>query len=115
MTRFTASPQQISTSSGTFYVPADTKVFISGASMHVDTKIWGCDSLSFRPTRWLANNFNVEPAKGTFLAWSGSPHACPGIKMSQVEFVAVMLTIIRCWRMEPIVKTGESIATGWRG
>ncbi|KAA6409816.1 MAG: hypothetical protein FRX48_06428 [Lasallia pustulata] len=42
----TASPQQICTSSRTFYVPADTKV---PTSMHVDTKIWGCDSLSFRP------------------------------------------------------------------
>lgn len=77
--------------------------------MHVDSNIWGSDALSFRPTRWLPNQSNVEPVKGTFLPWSGGPRACPGIKMSQVEFVAVMLTIFRSWRVEPIIKTGETV------
>lgn len=30
--------------------------------------------------------------------------------MSQVEFVAVVLTILRPWRVEPTLKTGETIA-----
>lgn len=108
--RITTSPQQITTSSQALYVPADTKIFISGASMHVDSKIWGSDALSFRPTRWLSNESNVEPVKGTFLPWSSGPRACPGIKMSQVEFVAVISTIFRSWRVEPITKAGETIA-----
>lgn len=108
--RITKIPQQINTSSQALYVPADTKVFVSGASMHVDSKIWGSDTLSFRPTRWLSNESKVEPVKGTFLPWSGGPRACPGIKMSQVEFVAVISTIFRSWRVEPITKAGETIA-----
>ena len=109
VSRFTASPQQMSTSSQTFYLHADTKVFVSGASMHVDSKVWGSDALSFRPTRWLSNDSIVEPVKGTYIPWSGGPRGCPGIKMSQVEFVAVMLTIFRSWKVEPIVKNGETI------
>ena len=46
---------------------------------------------------------------GTFLPWSSGPRRCPGIKMSQVEFVAVMATIFREYRVSPMVSEGETM------
>jgi cytochrome P450 len=77
--------------------------------MHLDTTIWGADAAEFKPTRWLDDTGNIiTPAKGTFLPWSGGPRVCPGMKFSQVEFVAVFATLFRSAKCAPLLKDGET-------
>jgi cytochrome P450 len=84
-------------------------IYVSAQSMHLDPTIWGADVAEFKPTRWLDAVGNlITPAKGTFLPWSGGPRVCPGMKFSQVEFVAVFATLFRSARCEPLRRAGET-------
>jgi len=42
------------------------------------------------------------------MPWSVGPRVCPGQKMSQVEFVAVIATLFRRCSALPVVREGES-------
>jgi cytochrome P450 len=96
------------------------KVYINSASMHYSSAIWGPDALSFRPSRWLPSTSAstsaaapttdtlFTPPRGTYLPWSGGPRACPGQKMSQVEFVTTFATLFRKCTVEPVLMNGES-------
>ncbi|KAK3175927.1 hypothetical protein OEA41_007249 [Lepraria neglecta] len=44
----------------------------------------------------------------SFIPWSAGPRNCPGQKMAEVEFVAVMYTIFGKWKVEPALGKGES-------
>ena len=100
-------------------------------ALHTDPKTWGSDSLTWRPSRWLASaqprktsslppssqdtatgntaatEALLEPVRGTFAPWSdGSPRVCPGRKIAQVEFVAVMVALFRAHRVRPVLRAG---------
>jgi cytochrome P450 len=106
----TPSPVQISTSTHTYTIPSNTKVMVSLASLQTSPRLWGPDVLSFRPSRWLLpDNTFFEPPKGAYLPWSAGPRVCPGYKMSQVEFVAVLFTIFRTWTCGPVCEEGENM------
>ncbi|RAK96099.1 cytochrome P450 [Aspergillus ibericus CBS 121593] len=108
-TRSVATTQQIADSNGTHVLSPPMTVFVSQQSIHADADIWGADVDEFRPTRWLDEaGQTVVPPKGTFLPWSGGPRVCPGLKMSQVEFVATMATLFRHARCEPLPQEGMS-------
>ncbi|KAL9103638.1 MAG: hypothetical protein Q9163_001333 [Psora crenata] len=110
ITRSARSTQEITTSSGTYHVPADTLIYISTACMHVNPAVWGADALSFRPTRWMSEEGSfINPHRASFLPWSVGPRVCPGQKMAQVEFVAVMMTLFRSYRVSPVVEEGKTI------
>lgn len=49
-----------------------------------------------------------EPSLGEFLPFSTGPRSCPGMKMAQVEFVAVIQAIFSKWRVEIVQKAGET-------
>jgi cytochrome P450 len=81
----------------------------------LNTETWGPDALKFNPGRWIPSspeaseaNALVTPAKGTFLPWSGGPRICPGMKMAQVEFVAVIATLFRYCKAEVVLREGET-------
>jgi cytochrome P450 len=81
--------------------------FVSHVNIHLDTTIWGPDAEDFKPSRWFNDAGEIiTPPKGTFLPWSSGPRVCPGMKMSQVEFVAAMATLFRSARCEPIPTLG---------
>jgi len=42
------------------------------------------------------------------MAWSYRPRVCPWKKFSQVEYVAVLATILRSHRIKPAIKGGET-------
>jgi cytochrome P450 len=86
--------------------------------------------MEFRPNRWPmpegknADTINTTsqtenlknpsltlqpPVKGAFSPWSGGPRICPGMKMAQVEFVAVIFTLFSKYRVEAVPKSGESL------
>jgi cytochrome P450 len=98
----------------TYFFPRGTTVYINTVALGLDARTWGPDAHSFRPSRWLidpsarpgdstATITNIKtPARGAFLAWSTGPRSCPGMKMSQVEFVSVFMTIFGSYRCEPV-------------
>ena len=50
------------------------------------------------------------PDSKTFFPWSDGPHACPGKRFAQVEFVAVLSTLLRRHSVEPVQMKGEDMA-----
>jgi cytochrome P450 len=82
-------------------------IYASQLSIHLDRRIWGDDANEFRPSRWIDESGQlITPDKGTYLPWSGGPRICPGVKMSQVEFVATMATLFRNGKCEPLPTDG---------
>ncbi|KAJ5624107.1 hypothetical protein N7510_000416 [Penicillium lagena] len=110
-TRAVSETQTLVDADGTQHIitpPMD--VFVSQQSIHYNPNIWGADVEEFKPTRWLDNSGNtITPPKGTFIPWSGGPRVCPGMKMSQVEFVAAMAVLFRSGRCEPVTEGGMSL------
>jgi cytochrome P450 len=113
--------QALTVGSKTLVLPPKTMLVPSYASLQTDPKYWGNDSLEWRPSRFikspdeLATKGNslddeefIAPARGTYLAWSGGARDCVGRKFSQVEFVAVMASIFRDWRVDPVLADGET-------
>lgn len=91
-------------------IPGPISIYISGQMIHLRSDLYP-DPLAFRPSRWLSEDEQtfLEPAKGTFLPWSQGPRYCPGMKMSQVEFVSVFMTIFKSCRIEPALQGGETM------
>jgi cytochrome P450 len=90
-----------------------TIIYINCIAVQHDPSIYGHNVESFRPDRFIDDsnsksehvNSKIKSfGKGTFLAWSAGPRVCPGMKMSQVEFVSVFMTIFRRWRVELVRK-----------
>ncbi|SLM38548.1 hypothetical protein LPUS_08801 [Lasallia pustulata] len=108
-------------------IPPKTLVFLNSFAMHKMPRYWGSDSLVWRPSRWIlpscpgtvSNGASLssgiifdketllEPKKGTFMPWSDGPRVCPGKKFAQVEFVAVLSTLLRNHRVRPVARDGE--------
>lgn len=85
-------------------------VYVSAQVMHLNPEFWGEDVLEFKPSRWInASGELITPAKGAYLPWSGGPRVCPGMKMAQVEFLAVFSTFFRSGRCEPLRDGKETI------
>ena len=104
---------------------------INVQALHTDPQTWGPDALDWRPSRWLkvppptsgSNDIDtsqttrekfIEPEAGTFIPWADGPRECVGRKFSQVEFVAVLASLFRQYRVRPVLKSGESEADGRR-
>ena len=106
----------VTTSSGTIHtIPAGTLMLASISMTQVNPTVWGSDALEFRPSRWLSTDSSkngelslIEPPKGSFLPWSGGHRYCPGMKMSQVEFVSVFSALFKRSRVEPAPRVGET-------
>ncbi|KAK9783897.1 putative Cytochrome P450 [Seiridium cardinale] len=120
--------QEIRTSTGAICLPAHTRVYFNAIALHL-LPVWrdinrhadptfvstntdreSLDEYAFRPSRWInaesADHAIYRPPKGTFVPWAMSPRVCPGQKMAQVEFVAVISTLLRRHRIEA-VQTGR--------
>lgn len=105
----------------TIVLPPKTMIVPSYASIQTDPKYWGDDSLAWRPSRFVKSPERTEaspstldaeefvvPKRGTFLSWSGGVRDCVGRKFSQVEFVAVMASLFRDWKVNPALADGET-------
>ncbi|ROV91192.1 hypothetical protein VMCG_09333 [Cytospora schulzeri] len=114
--------QPLTVGDKTLVLPPGTMIVPSYASLQTDPKYWGDDSLEWRPSRFikstnpttgttgnpLDNEEFMTLDRGTYLAWSGGARDCVGRKFSQVEFVAVMASLFRDWRVGPVLADGES-------
>ncbi|KAL8671751.1 MAG: hypothetical protein Q9168_003746 [Polycauliona sp. 1 TL-2023] len=104
-----------------FVLPPSTSVNLNVQALHTDPKTWGSDSLSWRPTRWFTESY-LKPAsknnptsqtfislpKGSFIPWADGPRVCPGQKFAQVEFVAVLNTLLGGYRVKPALEPGQT-------
>lgn len=113
-------------SASSLVIPARCAVHVNITALHSSPTAWGGDdnALKFDPTRWLKPGTSTgedvndidgaqtphetlrgasELEPGRFLPWSGGPRRCPGQKMSQVEFVAVIATLFGRCSVEPDV------------
>lgn len=120
--RYIQTEQSITTCKDSHLIKGPAKVYINAAALHSDTATWGVDASAFKPERWFAGtppsystspNVGIPelitPPKGTFIPWSGGPRICPGMKMAQVEFVAVIATLFRSCRVEVVCRSGETV------
>jgi len=83
-------------------------------AVHTDPQYWGEDNLRWKPQRWVRRNLDgrealaAPPDGAEFIAWSYGPRVCPGKKFSQVEYIAVLATILRSYRIRPAVRGAET-------
>jgi cytochrome P450 len=112
--------QKIQTSTGSYYFPANTTVYINVVGLHLDPAVWRnlnlapnekeseTDEHDLRPTRWInapvkGENLQLfKPPKGSYVPWSAGPRICPGQKMAQVEFAAIFLKLFQKHRIEAV-------------
>lgn len=116
--------QSLALGDKTYILPSSTAININVQALHTDPQTWGSDALDWRPSRWLrassstfsshdnhtlpmAEETFIEPEAGTFIPWADGPRECVGRKFSQVEFVAVLASLFRQYRVRPVVKNGE--------
>lgn len=122
------APQTIRSTRGTLALPAGTRVHIDVVALHLAPEPWrdlnrgsdpaglggvqgaaGADELAFRPSRWLGTDGRVfTPPRGAYLAWGMGGRVCPGQKMSQVEMVAFMATLLQRCEVRPVALDGET-------
>ncbi|KIW27557.1 uncharacterized protein PV07_07285 [Cladophialophora immunda] len=107
-------PHAIRVNGQEIMVPVETYVSLNLYAVHSDPRWWGDDSLKWNPRRWIV----ADPATGkesiahpppgaAFVPWSVGPRVCPGKKFSQVEFVAVISTLLREYRLKPLIMEGK--------
>ncbi|KAF2229465.1 cytochrome P450 [Viridothelium virens] len=112
-------PTHLDVHGKTYIIPPDTLVIPNLQAAHTDPRHWGSDSRTWRPQRWIlrSNPGSVKledeevfkPAKGTYFPWAEGTQNCPGRKFAQVEFVAVMVALLRDHLSEPVPRDGESL------
>ena len=117
----------------TIVVPPQMGVMPSLLALQTHPDYWP-DPLLWKPSRWISssppaappqtsiNNTAttppppphqeslVTPAPNTYFPWSDGPQNCPGAKLAQVEFVAVLACLLRDHRVGVVCGPGESCA-----
>ncbi|KAL8828177.1 MAG: hypothetical protein Q9191_002741 [Dirinaria sp. TL-2023a] len=103
----------------TITIPAGVRVILHTCAIHTDPRYWGSSSLEWQSQRWIATASKstsswegetlIDPPQGIYAPWSGGPRICLGKKFGQVEFVAVMATLFKDYRVEPIPRLSETL------
>ncbi|KAL0568976.1 hypothetical protein V5O48_012994 [Marasmius crinis-equi] len=68
------------------------------------------DPEEYKPTRWHTTPNDSE----LFTAFSFGPRACIGRKFATTEAVCFLTMLLRDWKVEPLLASGESVG-GWKG
>ncbi|KAL8917237.1 MAG: hypothetical protein Q9208_008076 [Pyrenodesmia sp. 3 TL-2023] len=105
-------------------IPPSTAVNINVQALHTDPKTWGPDTLNWRPDSWFIpsptskerpsqqHQTFISPPQGSFIPWADGPRVCPGQKFAQVEFVAVLATLLGGYRVMPVLREGQGEEEG---
>lgn len=107
----------------TIYLPANTSISLDVHAVHMNPTIFP-NPKAFNPKRWiksdlrpnspspnsLIDNEDFIPIPLGYAPWSNGPRVCLGMKFAQVEFVAVMVTVLRDVRILPCVKGGLDVS-----
>ena len=102
------SSQHLTVASVSHLIPANTFICLNLQALHTNPAFWGLDSLTWRPDRWLTGTDILPHVPGTFSAWASGPRVCPGKKLAQVEFVAVLSRLFGKYRVSAVSQDGET-------
>lgn len=84
-------------------IPKDTIVALNIAKMHKDPKYWGEKANAFYPDHFLPENYEkMHPY--TFLAFSGGPRNCIGIKYAWFVAKIMLSSLVRQYRFNTHLK-----------
>jgi cytochrome P450 len=111
-------PQRLQVGSQSIVIPSNTTIYINALATHTNSRYWR-NSLKWTPSRWIhktsadlkrttTNESLVTPPRDTYFPWSDGPQNCPGLKFSQVEFVAVLALLLQKHRLKAVTHLGES-------
>lgn len=127
--RTNSNPQSIRVGERVITLPPNTMITPGPLAVHTLPDYWD-DPLEWRPQRWITKTSLsgpgtfassdtpsedeelVIPRQGTYLPWSDGPQNCPGLKFSQVEFVAVLATLFMNHRISIVLNDGETVEQG---
>lgn len=114
------SPQVLQVGGKTIVVPPRTGVMPSVLAVHTLPKYWK-EPLQWNPNRWISSSpgstdlagrleseYIITPPQHTYFPWSDGPQNCPGLKFSQVEFVAVLSVLLKNHRVGVVPLSGET-------
>lgn len=97
-------------------IPPGTDVFPMLLGVQTDPAYWK-DPFTWKPSRWITHREDskgldgeelFEPQKGTFFPWSDGAQNCLGKKISQVESVAVLSSLLASHRVLIKAQAGET-------
>lgn len=97
-------------------IPQGTDVFPMLLGVHTDPKYWE-DPFIWKPSRWILRSEGsmgidgeelLVPQKGTFFPWSEGVQNCLGKKVSQVEAVAVVASLLATHRLRVKAERNET-------
>ncbi|KAL2822427.1 cytochrome P450 monooxygenase [Aspergillus granulosus] len=94
-------------------VPKHMPVNISCMALHTNPDYWGMDSLDWNPSRWISCAPDASSAQelsrkysNIFFPWGAGPRVCPGQRFSQIEIVAVLLCLLKDYRVTIVPNNG---------
>jgi cytochrome P450 len=103
-------------------LPPGIRVNPNILSVQCHPRYWGTDSLQWRPSRWIVSPSTskleinplehesiYKPPDGCYIPFAEGTRSCPGRKFAQVEHVAVMASLFRAHRVQPVLRAGESM------
>jgi cytochrome P450 len=107
-------------------IPPHTGVMPSLLAVQTHPKYWQ-DPLLWQPSRWISlslalgsdgpeldlatrlrQEIVITPVQSMYFPWSDGPQNCPGAKFAQVEFVAVLVCLLRNHRVGVVREPNES-------
>jgi cytochrome P450 len=108
-----AQPQTIKVGPQSITIPPKTTTLSTILAVHTHPEFWTSPQ-SWTPARWIVTDPSgseslLTPRRNTYMPWSDGPQNCPGIKFSQVEFVAIMACLLLRHRIDGIRENGESV------
>ncbi|KAF9263951.1 cytochrome P450 [Marasmius fiardii PR-910] len=86
-------------------IPKGTNVVVDVVGVHYNPRHWE-DPTEFRPSRFVKGDWNRD----AFIPFSAGSHACIGRKFFEVEAIAILVTLIRKYKIELVP---ESEREGW--
>lgn len=107
-----SSPQEIILANRRIVIPANTSTSPCVIAAHTHPKYWP-NPLKWSPSRWI-NTIDdgteelITPPRDTFFPWSDGAQNCPGVKFSQVEFVALLALLMQAHRLSVVKNDGET-------
>ncbi|KAJ6568729.1 cytochrome P450 monooxygenase [Mycena capillaripes] len=84
-------------------VPKGTSIYVAIAGANRDKKIWGEDSLEFKPERWTNGKAEsvTSPLPGVYgntLTFLGGGRSCLGVTFAQLEIKVVLCVLLRAFK-----------------
>ncbi|KAF2028267.1 cytochrome P450 [Setomelanomma holmii] len=96
------------TSPATLPIPANTQVLCDVYACHTSPLAFA-DAEKWNPKRWIQTADRIADEQlmannKMFFGWGWGPRICPGQKFAQVEFTAVLATILTNYKIVPAAK-----------